>query len=102
MYLMLTYCQGGLMMVNWPNHVVNKIKYYNIFLCLLCLKPEIILLSCNLFLLGEQKIEANTEGKIYFFTLMRDSLIKLISNWVRIFAVLMHLSIKNRAFVPMI
>ena len=32
--------------------------------------------------------------------LMHDSLIRLISNWVRILAVLMHLGLKHGAFVP--
>ena len=58
------------------------------------------MLSCNLFLLGEQKVEANTKGKIYFFTLIHNSLITLVGNWVQILAVLMHLSIINAAFVP--
>jgi hypothetical protein len=76
-------------MVNLPKYVV-----------MFCLNPENILLSRNLFLSGEQKIGAYTESKIDSFTLMYDSLIRLNSNWVRILAVLIHLVLKNGAFVP--
>jgi len=69
-------------------------------LCLFCLKTQSILLFCGLFFSGKQKIEDNTEDKIYFFILMHDSLIRLISNWIRILGVLMNLGLKNEAFLP--
>ena len=44
--LILTFCKDGLRVVKWSKHVVIQIKYNNILLC--WLKPETMLLSCNL------------------------------------------------------